>query len=62
MRFTNDDVYDNISAVCEVITEKIQSLRKPSEAPLSQENLPKAPLSKGGWGGVKQIQSNEQND
>jgi hypothetical protein len=33
LRFTNDDVYDNISAVCEIITEKIQSLRKSPEAP-----------------------------
>ncbi|WRH67764.1 MAG: endonuclease domain-containing protein [Planktothrix sp. GU0601_MAG3] len=43
LRFTNDDVYNNISAVCEVITEKIQSLRNPPEAPLSQENPPEVP-------------------
>jgi very-short-patch-repair endonuclease len=29
LRFTNNDIYNNISAVCEVIRDKIQSLRQP---------------------------------
>ncbi len=33
LRFTNNDIYNNISAVCEVIRDKIQSLRNLPEVP-----------------------------
>lgn len=33
LRFTNDDVYNNTSVVCEIIREKIQYLRQLPEAP-----------------------------
>ncbi len=33
LRFTNNDIYNNMSAVCEIIRDKIQSLRNLPEVP-----------------------------